>query len=596
MRFYTKLNFLFALLLISITSCCQNSSLSSAQSEIIISSSKYIQDYHSGAERALNVVKVVYFYGNDKEPLPDYEGRLTRTLDDVSKFYKEEFEKHNIQIEGIPFEKSAGKYLFHLVKGGLPSQSYDIHSGPIIIKEINHKTGGSIDFSKDYVLIINALSYKRNDGVYVFHSPYYGSSGWGSSTSGLCQVADCELLDARWLNDSVQRMAFSEMMGTNKECGVAEFNSWYIGGIAHEMGHMFGLRHDYGHPSELTPSTISLMGEHGSRHFRDYLWKGNKTSFISSAAIFQLISHPIFTGVNRQGNKALNVSIQGLQFERAKGEVILKTQIRAGNSPYGVAALIRPISMSEYFNKSYFNVVSKDGSVEIALGSLQRGVHQLQLLFIFPNGIIWEIGKLIEVDAAGNVEDVTTAFTQVDIRKLNEKFLAQEKTEEVATKLEILQGILNPPQPVDLKKHDGVSLSLSDAEWESASVGWQKVTRNYFTIETEFNFFLENQGKLYRKGLYAHAPSRFVFNLDQKWTKFTAVVGLRDHAASQGSAQFIVLGDGKVLYESDTLRVNQSRMVNIDVRGVKQLELRAEGTEGHNFNSWSVWFDPKVER
>jgi hypothetical protein len=37
-------------------------------------------------------------------------------------------------------------------------------------------------------------------------------------------------------------------------------------------------------------------------------------------------------------------------------------------------------------------------------------------------------------------------------------------------------------------------------------------------------------------------------------------------------------------------------MINVDISGVKILELQANGTEGHNFNSWAVWLDPVIVR
>jgi hypothetical protein len=36
--------------------------------------------------------------------------------------------------------------------------------------------------------------------------------------------------------------------------------------------------------------------------------------------------------------------------------------------------------------------------------------------------------------------------------------------------------------------------------------------------------------------------------------------------------------------------------VKLDVSHVKDLELLADGGEGHNHNSWAVWADPEVLR
>lgn len=540
------------------------------------------------------VVKVVYFHGNDQEPLPQWRERLNRTLNDVSDYYKEEFSKFGVAIEGIPFERSGGELVIHVVEGDLHTQSYDMTSGPRIQQEISGKAGGGIDFSKDHVLVINGLCSKQPDGLYVFNSPYFGT---GSMTNGVCQVADCELLDSKFLNDGTQRMKFSEMAIQNKECSVGEFNSWYVGGIAHEMGHLFGLPHDYGHPTEFDPSSLSLMGMYGSRHYREYLWGGTTSSYFSMASIFQLISHPIFAPTSKSEIIDRANHLSSLKTEKQTGGPVLKVNIGTGERPYGVVALIRTPLESEYFNRSYFNIVSAVDIVQIELGQLAKGNYYLQLVYLFPNGDVQWQNKMVKLDDTqlATMTDLSTDG-RVDIQQFYEEIQMMEQTPGVQLKLEILKGILNPPTPIDPQVEAGARLSLSDAKWEKASVGWEEIARNYFTRERKQTFFLELQGAIFSKGLYAHSPSSYVFNLDGKWKTFSAMVGLRDYAHAQGSARFTVIGDGKVLYESAALRTNQKSTVNVDISKVKILELQANGTEGHNFNSWAIWVNPIVER
>jgi hypothetical protein len=68
--------------------------------EKILRADKLLKKYHLGQKHINNVVKVVYFHSNDQEPLPNWRDRLTRTLDDVSRFYKEEFNKYGIRNGG----------------------------------------------------------------------------------------------------------------------------------------------------------------------------------------------------------------------------------------------------------------------------------------------------------------------------------------------------------------------------------------------------------------------------------------------------------------------------------------------------------------
>jgi len=559
----------------------------------VLKADKLLKNYNAGQGHSNNVVKVVYFHANDQEPLPNWRERLTRTLDDVSSFYQEEFDKYGIINKGIPFEKTDGKYVFHLIKGSLPSKDYSKDSGLKIQNEIYNKTNNQIDFSKDYVLIINGLCDRKTDGTYVFHSPYHGT---GNAISGVCHVADCELLDSKLLTNTTQKMAFSEMAVAYKACGVAEFNSWYIGGIAHEMGHMFGLPHDFGNPAELDSTAISLMGEYGSRHFRDYLWGGKISAVFSTASVLQLMSHPVFTQLNKPKSAATVFNMPDFRFSGNSSDLILKIDNKADVLPYGVVVLIRPTFLSEYYNRSFYKVITPNDSISIEIGRLVNKDYALRLIYLFPNGNVVNYDKAFAIDNNGMAVEKKVVNTGVDIRAFSERLQKMEQTPDIQAKIEILKSVLNQPTLIDPNTAAGSKLFLSDAKWEKASVGWEKVARNYYSCESEFTFFLENQGQLYSKGLFAHSPSSYVFNLNKKWLKFSGVVGLRDYANIQGSARFTIVGDGKILYESSPLRVNQQSVFNVDVKDVVTLELKANGTEGHNFNSWAVWLNPLLER
>jgi tetratricopeptide (TPR) repeat protein len=153
-------------------------------------------------------------------------------------------------------------------------------------------------------------------------------------------------------------------------------------------------------------------------------------------------------------------------------------------------------------------------------------------------------------------------------------------------------------RPISLANIASDRVFLSDVEWKIAQVGWGAPARNHawFDEKSHPGVVLIVHGRLYSKGLYAHSPSRYTFALDGKWKHFTGTLGLRDGAHEQGSAVFIVRGDGRELYRSATLRVNASARVKLDVTGINELELLTEPGEAHNHNSWAVWAEPLVQR
>ena len=575
---------------------CQNKSTSTNQplnKDLVIAAHNKIKEYNLGKDTANNIVKVVYFHGNDIEPFPNWEERLTRTLADVSDYYKESFNKYGVDIDGIPFEKNNGKYLINVIQGYSESRHYTPKSGTDIQVEIFKRTNGEIDCSRDHVLILNALCYQRPDKTYVFHSPYHGM---GTSANGVCHVAECELLDSKLLTDTETKMVFSEPSIALKHCFVAEFNSWYIGGIAHELGHEFCLPHDFGQPGEFDSKGISLMGNLGSRHFRDYLWNGEKSASFSAASILQLISNPIFSKAVKARNKEIDFQLERVTFGKNEKGTIVKPVISAKELPYAVVALVRPSHKSDYHNMSFSAIVnSEETSIEI--DKLPRGKYFLQLSFLYPDGTFRRLNLMMNIDNEGNAKLLEqTGVGEVNVRDLYSKYLKSEKTPEVQTILEILTDILTPPELLNLTTCNNRSVNISDSKWESASVGWDNIARNYFSKESEFKLFLKLQGKIYNKGLYAHSPSSYVFNLDGKWKTFSSTIGIRDGAHTEGSAIFKVLGDGKLLFESSILRVNQKDELKIDVSNIKVLELQTAGGEGHANNSWAIWVDPVLKR
>jgi hypothetical protein len=182
---------------------------------------------------------------------------------------------------------------------------------------------------------------------------------------------------------------------------------------------------------------------------------------------------------------------------------------------------------------------------------------------------------------------------------LTDEAIARATSAEARRRLKLLQRMTLPePQPVDLTTTSETRVFVSDAAWAKAEVGWGKVARNRYDPVPDVwqGLLLKLTGKVYDKGLYAHAKSAFVFPLAGRWQTFSATVGLRDGGPEVGSAVFIIEGDGVELTRSQFMRPGRSEPMKTDVTGVKTLTLRAEGSQGHNHGCWSIWCDPLIER
>ena len=102
-------------------------------------------------------------------------------------------------------------------------------------------------------------------------------------------------------------------------------------------------------------------------------------------------------------------------------------------------------------------------------------------------------------------------------------------------------------------------------------------------------------GKIYDKGLYAHAPSRYTYKLEKKWRKLKIIGALRDGAQKPEGIQFIIRGNGKTL-SSHNIKPNEKHLFTIDIEDVDKLELVTLDETGYNFNAWSIWCTPCLTR
>jgi len=84
----------------------------------------------------------------------------------------------------------------------------------------------------------------------------------------------------------------------------------------------------------------------------------------------------------------------------------------------------------------------------------------------------------------------------------------------------------------------------------------------------------------YQKGIAGKAPFTGSIAVNNMCTKFEAVIGIDDTSRGQGWGEFLVLGDGRILYNS-TRAIGAAlvprltpRMVSVNISGVRALQLR----------------------
>jgi hypothetical protein len=140
-------------------------------------------------------------------------------------------------------------------------------------------------------------------------------------------------------------------------------------------------------------------------------------------------------------------------------------------------------------------------------------------------------------------------------------------------------------------------VALGDLRPESAEVGWLKPTANRIPLNGQIESPLLDSGKIHATGLYAHAPSRYVFDLGGKWKSLRGEGGL--HTAFQPYAFgiiFVVKTDGKEVFRSSIIKGTNQVRYDINVTGVKTLELLIDKAYARNGGDWGLWLDPTLLR
>ena len=130
---------------------------------------------------------------------------------------------------------------------------------------------------------------------------------------------------------------------------------------------------------------------------------------------------------------------------------------------------------------------------------------------------------------------------------------------------------------------------LDSMDLSSMHQGWGKPQLNRSIREKPLSI----GGRKFDRGVGTHARSTYRLELAGGTERFQASVGL-DDSAGQGSVQFVVLADGKRLFDSGVMRSNTPpKTVDVDLKGVNSLLLQVtDGGDGVN-NDHGDWAEAK---
>jgi hypothetical protein len=572
---------------------------------------KILDAYHRADAKPSNrTLHFVYWTPSDREPQPQYRERLTRVMFDIRDFYRREMERLGFGPRTIrlPVDED-GLLTIHLVRGRRPYAEYNVSSGQAIREEcLPTLNAAGIDASKEtLVLFCNMSNWDPDARTMSQNSPYYAGGGL---RSGNAWQVDSALLDP----DLLPKKEPTLRDGQYGRISVGRYNSIFIGGVCHELGHALGLPHNRERPDERAAFGTALMGS-GNRTYGEERRGEGRGTFLTLAEGLRLASHPLFTGSVKGIDLPANAKLDDVEVMLAadRKSFTFTAKVTAEPPAYAVVGYMDPEGGSDYDATTTTAIPDEQGKFMLQCAALQAGkAGVLRVVVCQANG-----GRINDLTLsipyrvdANSVVDLSLFQTQNKLQLLTSALLARERSKvaaelrkieqaagsepadqrllEVARTLAATQERASGPSPADA---EGESFWLTDARWQAAQVGWRRPAVNRLPSDT---IALLVGGELFARGIYAHAPSRYDYDLGGQWKRLSGKAGLAD--GNDGSVVFVIEGDGRELWRSK--RIADSSLVNIDVdlRDVKQLTLRVEDAGNGNRGDWGVWVEPKLRR
>jgi hypothetical protein len=212
---------------------------------------------------------------------------------------------------------------------------------------------------------------------------------------GICFTADMEWLSIDGLKPDPQKVALQVKEHRGYEpFTLSRFNTVYIGGTIHELGHGLSLPHNLATKEESKRGT-ALMGA-GNYTYRKEWRNQGKGSFLTHSSALRLLVHPLFNGASIKTTEAPILKFRELKIAHFEKQIQIVGKIESG------IPVIAMIAYNDRENKgqrgymvnnnydatSWTSVISPDKEFKINIADLRDGNHQIRLVAVHANGAV----------------------------------------------------------------------------------------------------------------------------------------------------------------------------------------------------------------
>ena len=356
--------------------------------------SKYISQIlksYSNKDLEDKKLRVVYFYPADRKPIKDHRKRWNGIMTDIQNFFRTEMNRLGYNQVTISLEKENGILKLHEVQGIYKDGNYTYKSGGKIKEEVfKALRAKGINPEEETLLIVCALS--KTDGKKVtIYSPYYGMGA--NHNKGICFTADMEWLSIEGLKPDPKKIILQVKEHRGFEpFTLNRFNTVYIGGTIHELGHGLSLPHNLATKREAIRGT-ALMGA-GNYTYRKEWRNQGKGSFLTHSSALRLLVHPLFNGDSNKSKENPALTFKELTIEHDQESILIKGKIDTNIPTLAMIAYNDKENKGQrgymvnnnYDATSWTSVISPANEFKIRIMDLRDGNHQIRIISIHTNG------------------------------------------------------------------------------------------------------------------------------------------------------------------------------------------------------------------
>ena len=548
-------------------------------------------------------IRIAYFVPADREPLPDRQERLGRVMRYVQDFYRKEMQKNGYGPKTFVLEwDKPDRLKLYLVKGKKKQAEYGRNDASVVREEVRNalRSQYGIEVNEEVTVIFQLLL--NWDGAKATEvGPYVGG---GSHLTGTAWVYEDAKLDSDLLSSKEPGGYY------HGPCSLGRFNTHYIGGLAHEMGHAFSLPHACELDAERKEKGRALMGG-GNHTFGQELRNEGPGTFLAASSAMRLSKVRAFVGDIRGSRERvywifeeLNAVPKKKNSNGSPRSFVLTGRVTATPKLIGIIAYNDNGTIpADYDAKTWTAPIGADGSFRIEIDELAVAPYQLRLVGIHETGATSRL--VIDYSVAPDGIELSAINSAVPLDNLKRLFCAGNKAEieviarknasnkNIESKARHLLRLLNTMETVEVSRLPSSvrETDLSWADFLDAKTGWGSFRRAHVPEDV----FLQVGGKFFDSGLYAHAPASYKIELGAAWRTFRFGYGLQD--GHDGPVRFVVRGDGKELFRSGDIKDHKEHRETVSVDSVGTLELVVESAAPNgNSGAWGVWLCPVLKR